>query len=146
AGDRRPAHSVAAPPGRLPTGPEMELIARAAGAERLPAHLLRLGPMPALPSGALIAELEASGLLGRGGAGFPVGRKWRAVAERAAGGAVVLANGAEGEPLSFKDRSLMAARPHPVIVGALLAARAAGAGDIIFYVGAQHRSAAAARQ
>ena len=124
----------------------MELIARAAGAERLPAHLLRLGPMPALPAGALIAELEASGLLGRGGGGFPVGRKWRAVAERAAGGAVVLANGAEGEPLSFKDRSLMAARPHLVIDGALLAARAVGAGDIIFYVGAEHRTAVAALQ
>ena len=122
----------------------MELIARAAGAESLTAHLQRLGPMPALPSGALIAEVEASGLLGRGGAGFPVGRKWRAVAERAAGGAVVLANGAEGEPLSFKDRSLMTARPHLVIDGALLAARAVGASDIIFYVGAEHRTAEAA--
>jgi len=122
----------------------MELIARAAGAESLTAHLQRLGPMPALPSGALIAEVEASGLLGRGGAGFPVGRKWRAVAERAAGGAVVLANGAEGEPLSFKDRSLMTARPHLVIDGALLAARAVGASDIIFYVGAEHRTADAA--
>jgi len=122
----------------------MELIARAAGAESLTAHLHRLGPMPALPSGALIAEVEASGLLGRGGAGFPVGRKWRAVAERAAGGAVVLANGAEGEPLSFKDRSLMTARPHLVIDGALLAARAVGASDIIFYVGAEHRTADAA--
>ena len=80
----------------------MELIARAAGAERLSAHLQRLGPMPTLSSSALIAELEASGLLGRGGAGFPVGRKWRAVAERAGGGAVVLANGAEGEPLSLR--------------------------------------------
>src|SRR5207244_12849655 len=97
ASDRRPARGVAAPPGRLPAGPEMELIARAAGAESLAAHLQRLGPMPALPSGALIAELEASGLLGRGGAGFPVGRKWRAVAERAAGGAVVLGDGAQGE-------------------------------------------------
>src|SRR2546429_616439 len=144
ASDRRPAHSVAAPPGRLPAGPEMELIARAAGAESLTAHLQRLGPMPALPSGALIAEVEASGLVGGGGAGFPVGRKWRAVAERAAGSAVVLANGAEGEPLSFKDRSLMAARPHLVIDGALLAARAVGASDITFYVGAEHRTADAA--
>ena len=122
----------------------MELIARSAGAESLMAHRQRLGPLPAIPSGALIAELDASGLLGRGGAGFPVGRKWRAVAERAAGGAVVLANGAEGEPLSFKDRSLMAARPHLVIDGALLAARAVGANDIIFYVGVEHAAAEAA--
>jgi NADH:ubiquinone oxidoreductase subunit F (NADH-binding) len=122
----------------------MELIANAAGAESLAAHRQRLGPLPALPSGALIAELDGSGLLGRGGAGFPVGRKWRAVAERAAGGAVVLANGAEGEPLSFKDRSLMAARPNLVIDGALLAARAVGANDIIFYVGVQHAAAESA--
>src|SRR5438132_13405376 len=122
----------------------MELIARSAGVERLTAHRQRLGPLPAIPSGALIAELDASGLLGRGGAGFPVGRKWGAVAGRAAGGAGVLANGAEGEPLSFKDRSLMATRPHLVIDGALLAARAVGANDIIFYVGVEHVAAEAA--
>ena len=122
----------------------MELIARTAGAESLAAHRQRLGPMPRLSSGALIAELEGSGLLGRGGAGFPVGRKWRAVAERSSGGAVVLANGAEGEPLSLKDRSLMAARPHLVIDGALLAAGAVGADHIIFYVGVEHRAAEAA--
>jgi len=122
----------------------VELIPLASGAESLAAHRQRLGPLPTLPSGPLIAELEASGLLGRGGAGFPVGRKWRAVAERSSGGAVVLANGAEGEPLSLKDRSLMAGRPHLVIDGALLAARAVGADDIIFYVGIEHRAAEAA--
>src|SRR5438132_3927013 len=122
----------------------MELIARSAGAESLMAHRQRLGPLPAIPSGALIAELDASGLLGRGGAGFPVGRKWRSVAQRSSGGAVVLANGAEGEPLSHKDRSLMAARPHLVIDGALLAARAVNADDIIIYVGVEHRAADAA--
>src|SRR2546427_576609 len=142
--DRHSAYGVAAAPDPFPARPEMELIASAPGTERLAAHRQRLGPLPALPSGELIAQLEASGLLGRGGAGFPVGRKWRAVAERAAGDAVVLANGAEGEPLSFKDRSLMAARPHLVIDGALLAARAVGANDIIFYVGGEHATAQAA--
>jgi NADH:ubiquinone oxidoreductase subunit F (NADH-binding) len=117
----------------------MELIGE--GAESLATHRRRLGPLPALPSGDLIAELGSSGLVGRGGAGFPVGRKWRAVAERSSGRAVVLANGAEGEPLSRKDRSLMAARPHLVIDGALLAASAVGADDIIFYIGAEHRAA-----
>lgn len=101
--------------------------------------------LPSTPAGELIALMEASGLQGRGGAGFPVGRKWRSVAERASGGrTVVLANGAEGEPLSLKDRSLMASRPNLVIDGALLAARAVGADDIIFYVGAEHRGAEAA--
>ena len=62
--------------------------------------------------------VEASGLLGRGGAGFPVGRKWRAVAEHSAGDAVVVVNGAEGEPRSAKDRVLMERRPHLVLDGA----------------------------
>lgn len=120
----------------------MELIGP--NAESLRTHRERLGPLPTLPSGELIAELESSGLLGRGGAGFPVGRKWRAVAERSSGRAVVLANGAEGEPLSRKDRWLMAARPHLVIDGALLAARSVGADDIIIYIGSEHRAAEAA--
>ena len=122
----------------------MELIPLGPDAESLAAHRARLGPLPSVSSSELITELEASGLLGRGGAGFPVGRKWRAVAERSSGGAVVLANGAEGEPLSLKDRSLMAGRPHLVIDGALLAARAVGAEDIIFYVGVEHAAADAA--
>jgi NADH:ubiquinone oxidoreductase subunit F (NADH-binding) len=122
----------------------VELIGIRAGAETLRAHQQRLGPLPAIAAGELIAELDASGLLGRGGAGFPVGRKWRAVAQRSSGGAVVLANGAEGEPLSLKDRSLMAMRPHLVIDGALLAAGAVGANDIIFYVGVEHAAAEAA--
>jgi NADH:ubiquinone oxidoreductase subunit F (NADH-binding) len=120
----------------------MELIGP--DAESLATHRQRLGPLPALVSRELIAELDSSGLLGRGGGGFPVGRKWRTVAERSSGHAVVLANGAEGEPLSRKDRSLMAARPHLVIDGALLAARAVRADDIIFYIGTEHRAADAA--
>lgn len=125
----------------------MELIAGPpleAGAESLPAHRQRLGPLPAWEGQALISQLDSRGLLGRGGAGFPVGRKWRAVAERAAGQAVVLVNGSEGELLSAKDRTLMAARPHLVIDGAMLAAGAVGADDIIFYVGIEHRAAEAA--
>jgi NADH:ubiquinone oxidoreductase subunit F (NADH-binding) len=92
----------------------------------------------------LVDTLEASGLLGRGGAGFPVGRKWRAMAERSHGRAVVLANGAEGEPASFKDRVLMATRPHLVVDGAILAADAVGAEEIVFYVGEEHTAAVAA--
>src|SRR5207244_12010663 len=113
------------------------LIPSGPGPESPAPHRQRLGPLPALAPAQLIAELEGSGLLGRGGAGFPVGRKWRSVAQRSSGGAVVLANGAEGEPLSHKDRSLMAARPHLVIDGALLAARAGNADDIRIYVGVE---------
>jgi NADH:ubiquinone oxidoreductase subunit F (NADH-binding) len=89
----------------------------------------------------VIDTLVASGLLGRGGAGFPVGRKWRAMAQRASGRAVVVVNGAEGEPASFKDRILMAHRPHLVVDGAILAADAVGADEVVFYVGEEHDAA-----
>jgi len=113
--------------------------------ESLGAHVARLGPLPRdAAHGDLIANLEASGLLGRGGAGFPVGRKWRAMAERSRGQAVVVANGAEGEPASFKDRVLMADRPHLVVDGAILAAEAVGADEIVFYIGEEHEHAVAA--
>ncbi len=126
--------------GGLLSGPSLE-----AGAESPSAHRHRVGALPSISAAELIALMEASGLQGRGGAGFPVGRKWRSVADQASGaGAVVLVNGAEGEPLSLKDRSLMASRPNLVIDGALLAARAVGADEIIFYVGAEHRAAEAA--
>ena len=102
--------------------------------ERLDAHVARLGDLPRDDARRyLIPNLESSGLLGRGGAGFPVGRKWRAMAERTGGRAVVVANGAEGEPASFKDRVLMANRPHLVVDGAILAAEAVGADEIVFY-------------
>jgi NADH:ubiquinone oxidoreductase subunit F (NADH-binding) len=110
--------------------------------EPLDEHRARLGGLPRVnDSGDLIASLEASGLLGRGGAGFPVGRKWRALAERDGGRAVVVANGAEGEPASYKDRILMANRPHLVIDGAILAAEAVGADEIILYIGREHEAA-----
>jgi NADH:ubiquinone oxidoreductase subunit F (NADH-binding) len=122
---------------RLLSGPPLD-----AGPEPLDAHVARLGALPDRARARdLIDELEASGLLGRGGAGFPVGRKWRAMADRPAGRAVVVANGAEGEPASFKDRTLMAARPHLVIDGAELAAESVGADEIVFYVGREHVAA-----
>ena len=81
------------------------------------------GRCRAVAARSVIPALEASGLLGRGGAGFPVGRKWRSVAEPAGGGPVVLVNGAEGEPLSAKDRTLLRLRPHLVLDGALARGR-----------------------
>lgn len=115
--------------------------------ESLRAHLSRLGPLPEQAGGRhVIDTIEASGLLGRGGALYPVGRKWRSVADRADGdgrGAVVIVNGAEGEPGSAKDRTLMAHRPHLVLDGAEVAADAVGAGRIVVYVGSEHRAAIA---
>ncbi|HVS42542.1 MAG TPA: NADH-ubiquinone oxidoreductase-F iron-sulfur binding region domain-containing protein [Candidatus Dormibacteraeota bacterium] len=113
------------------------------GAENAASHLSRLGPLP-VPGPGLIPALERSDLRGRGGAAFPVGRKWRSVAERRGGSPVVLVNGAEGEPLSRKDRVLMEARPHLVLDGAALAAAAVGAGEVVLYVGSDHGAAAVA--
>jgi NADH:ubiquinone oxidoreductase subunit F (NADH-binding) len=112
------------------------------GPERLVAHRARLGELPpSTDRRDVMSMVEASGLLGRGGAGFPVGRKWRAVAEHAAGDAVVVVNGAEGEPRSAKDRALMERRPHLVLDGAAVAAEAVGAPDVILYVGSEHTEA-----
>jgi len=82
----------------------------------------------------VIAELEASGLRGRGGAGFPTGTKWRTVAENrsAVTATTVVVNGAEGEPGTFKDRTLLRNDPYQVIEGALIAALAVGADQVIF--------------
>jgi NADH:ubiquinone oxidoreductase subunit F (NADH-binding) len=125
---------------RLLAGPPI-----AEGAESLGAHRARLGELPgAAEVRDLIPALEASGLLGRGGAGFPVGRKWRALADRRDGRAVVVANGAEGEPASAKDRALMTRRPHLILDGALLAAQAVGADELIIYIGEEHGPAVAA--
>jgi NADH:ubiquinone oxidoreductase subunit F (NADH-binding) len=112
-----------------------------AGAESLADHQRRLGPLPPAREG-VIEAIERSGLLGRGGASFPVGTKWRSVAGRSGGAAVVLANGAEGEPLSRKDQLLMWARPHLVLDGARMAADAVGADRVVLYVGEAHRAAA----
>ena len=131
--------SGSAPLARLLAGPPL-----AAGAESFTAHQARLGPLPAIDGAVLISVLESSGLTGRGGAGFPVGRKWRTVAHAAGDWPVVLVNGAEGEPLSAKDRALMVTRPHLVLDGALLAAEAVGAGQIVLYVGEAHAAARAA--
>jgi NADH:ubiquinone oxidoreductase subunit F (NADH-binding) len=81
---------------------------------------------------AVLEDLAASGLRGRGGAGFPTATKWAAVAERAteAEPATVVVNAAEGEPGSFKDRAILRANPYRVLEGALVAAAAVGADTI----------------
>ena len=78
------------------------------------------------PAG-LIDLMDQSGLAGRGGAGFPTGRKWRAVAEAEGSPKTIVCNADEGEPGCFKDRALMDYDPHAVIEGMALAAYATGA-------------------
>jgi NADH:ubiquinone oxidoreductase subunit F (NADH-binding) len=83
--------------------------------------------------GVITDVVEASGLRGRGGAGFPVARKWRTVVANrtAALPSTVVVNAAEGEPGSFKDRAILRADPYRVLEGALIAAHAVGADSVI---------------
>lgn len=87
-----------------------------------------------LEAAALLDELDAAGLRGRGGAGFPTGRKWRTVLDNRSDviGTTVVVNGAEGEPGTFKDRAILRANPYQVIEGALVAAKVVGADTVVF--------------
>ncbi len=78
-------------------------------------------------------EVEAAGLRGRGGAGFPTGVKWQTVAASVGNGTppIVVVNGAEGEPGSFKDRMLLRRNPYRVLEGALIAASAVHARHVV---------------
>ncbi len=90
---------------------------------------------------AVIAEIEESGLTARGGAGAPCGPKWRTGRAYANGAAVppsVVVNAAEGEPGSFKDRAILFRNPYQVIEGALIAAYAIGARDVIIALKRMH--------
>lgn len=98
--------------------------------ESLRGHMRRYGTTgDAVRGQELLAELEASGLTGRGGGGFPTAHKLRAVAG-ARRRPVVVVNAAESEPASGKDRALLRALPHLVLDGAVLAADAVGARDL----------------
>lgn len=97
-------------------------------------HVERHGPLDvALRGQGLIDEVAAAGLCGRGGAAFPTAVKLAAVARRRGRRAVVV-NGAEGEPMSGKDRTLLELAPHLVLDGALLAADAVGAREVVVAV------------
>lgn len=115
------------------------LLDTAAGSLEEHRHLL--GPLPWRGSpGLLRRSVEAAGLTGRGGAGFPTWVKMAAVAQGHR--PVVVANGAEGEPASGKDRMLLMRSPHLVLDGLQLAAEDVGADTAYVYVGdgAAHES------
>jgi NADH:ubiquinone oxidoreductase subunit F (NADH-binding) len=96
-------------------------------------HLAAHGPVPLVDALTVVQMAADSGLSGHGGAGFPLYRKLEAV-RAARGRAVVVANGAEGEPASAKDRWLLTRRPHLVLDGLQLVARATQATDAYLYV------------
>ena len=102
--------------------------------ESLVDHESRCGVRPQ-GSQSFLAQLASSELRGRGGAAFPAARKWQGVMRQGAhGGVVVIGNGAEGEPCSYKDRLLLRTRPHLVLDGLQIAAETLGASDVILYM------------
>ena len=135
---------------RPPPAPDAQRLITQDEPVDLAAHVRRYGPLPRSAS-ALIAEVEASGLTGRGGAAFPAGRKLRAVAEasqragsgRGIGRSVIVANGSESEPASYKDAVLLSHSPHLVLDGIDLCAQAIGAARV--YLCVSQRADAAVR-
>jgi NADH:ubiquinone oxidoreductase subunit F (NADH-binding)/NADH:ubiquinone oxidoreductase subunit E len=83
---------------------------------------------------AVLAEVEASSLQGRGGAGFPVGLKWRFVAGEKRTPRYIICNADESEPLIFKDRVLIDTNPHQLLEGMLIAGYACGASEAWIYI------------
>jgi len=86
----------------------------------------------------IITEVEASGLRGRGGAGFPTGKKWRFAKNAAGGEKLIICNADEGDPGAYMDRTLLESNPHQVIEGMMIAALAVGADRGLFYVRAEY--------
>ncbi len=86
----------------------------------------------------VISEIIASGLRGRGGAGFPTGLKWRATREAKGSPKYVVCNGDEGDPGAFMDRSVLEGDPHAVLEGMLIAGYAIGAKEAYIYVRAEY--------
>lgn len=83
----------------------------------------RVGPA------ATIETVAAAGLRGRGGGGFPTGRKWSSIANQTASRRYLVCNGAEGEPGTFKDRALLRANPYQIVEGVIIAAFAVNAAE-----------------
>ena len=83
---------------------------------------------------ATIEELTASGLRGRGGGGFPTGRKWSGVLGQPGPHRYVVCNGAEGEPATFKDRTILRTNPYQVVEGVAIAAITLGARQAFFAI------------
>ncbi len=86
----------------------------------------------------LIAEIQASGLRGRGGAGFPTGQKWAKVRASAGPLKYIICNGDEGDPGAFMDRMILESFPYRVIEGMAIAARAVGAHEGFLYIRAEY--------
>ena len=88
--------------------------------------------------GQIIAEMKASGLRGRGGAGFPTGQKWEATRASADPFKYIICNGDEGDPGAFMDRMILESFPFRVLEGMMIAAKAVGSREGILYIRAEY--------
>src|SRR5271165_3932285 len=93
----------------------------------------------AMGADGIIAEMKASGLRGRGGAGFPTGLKWSFVPKQSAKPKYVLVNGDESEPATCKDRLIFEHDPHSVIEGTIIAGLSVGAKMGFIYLRGEYR-------
>jgi NADH-quinone oxidoreductase subunit F len=93
----------------------------------------------AMEPDAIVAEMKASGLRGRGGAGFPTGMKWSFVPKQSAKPKYILVNGDESEPGTCKDRLIFEHDPHAVIEGVIIAGLAVGAQMGFIYLRGEYR-------
>ncbi|MBE6852888.1 MAG: NADH-quinone oxidoreductase subunit NuoF [Ruminococcus sp.] len=91
-----------------------------------------------MTSDEIIDEITKSGLRGRGGGGFPAGRKWAQVKRQPEGKKYVVCNGDEGDPGAFMDRSIMEGDPHRMLEGMMIAAVSCGADEGYIYVRAEY--------
>jgi len=91
----------------------------------------------------IVQEITKSGLRGRGGGGFPTGRKWEAARTQKSAKKYVICNADEGDPGAFMNRSVMEGNPHSVIEGLMIAARAIGADETLVYVRTEYPLAVA---
>jgi len=116
--------------------PRLLLVPESAGGEDYPSYVQTGGYQDLEDPEKLLEDIDRSGLLGRGGAAFPLAVKLRTVRDngRSGVGTAVLANGEEGEPASIKDRWLLRNRPHLVLDGVRLAARIVNADSAFVYV------------
>jgi NADH-quinone oxidoreductase subunit F len=88
--------------------------------------------------GQVVEEILASGMRGRGGAGFPTGLKWKMVAEAGSSTKYVICNGDEGDPGAFMDRMLLESYPYRILEGMIAAGYAVGASEGILYIRAEY--------
>ena len=96
-----------------------------------------------MTSEGIVAQITESGLRGRGGGGFPTGKKWSQVARQKSTPKYIVCNGDEGDPGAFMDRSVMEDDPHRMIEGMMIAGIACGASEGYIYVRAEYPKAVA---